>query len=329
MHGLLKGLGVLVAMVLFVVAVVLTISRLLEPPGAQWIQAEAFTPYAMPAYAILLLVALVAAVRARQRSGRVLAATLALICVAGLGAHVAWFSPQVRGSVVPPASGSPVLVVMTINLYAGAADEVDLMEAAAEADADILVVQEITPPSLQRLAAAGVAEMFPHRAGEPIEGVFGTMVFSRHAMGEVTDLPTEMASFAVPVQVDGQRLDLVAVHPSPPTDGPLWQQEHRALGQWVRENQPEVIAGDFNATADHAPMRSLAAAGYRSATELANQRWLPSWPSNQRTLGVLPVPPLVQIDHILCGPQLTALGSDTVRIEGSDHRAVVAEIAYR
>lgn len=328
-RGVLKGLGVLLVLALSAVAVLLTTSRLLEPAGAQWIQAEAFTPYAILAYAVLLIAALIGLIRSRQRSGRIAMSACAVIAVAGLGAHVAWFLPQVNGSVSPPADGSPVLVVMTFNEFAGNGNELSLLEAAAEAEADVLVVQEITPPSLQRLEAAGLDEVFPYRAGDPIDGVFGTMVFSQEEVGEVIDLPTEMSSFAVSVQVAGRKLDLVAAHPAPPTEAEQWRADHRALGDWVQENEPDLLAGDFNATADHPPMRSLTAAGYRSVTELTNEGWQPTWPSNQRLFGVLPVPPLVQIDHVICGPQMTALGSRTVRIEDSDHRAVVAEIAYR
>lgn len=326
---MLKGVGVLLVLVLTAVAMLLTTSRLVEPAGVQWIQAEAFTPYAMIAYTVLLFGALIGLIRSRRRSGRIAMSVCAVVAVAGLGAHVAWFLPQVNGPVSPPADGSPVLVVMTFNQYAGTADELSLLEAATDADADVLVVQEITPPSLRRLEDAGLDEVFPYRAGDPIDGVFGTMVFSRERSGEVADLPTEMASFAVPVQVAGQRLDLVTAHPAPPTDAEQWREDHRALWDWVQSNEPDVLAGDFNATADHPPMRSLTATGYRSVTELANEGWRPTWPSNQQLFGFLPVPPLVQIDHVLCGPRMTALGSRTVRIEGSDHRAVVAEIAYR
>lgn len=329
MHGVLRGSGVLLVLVLVAAASVLTISRLLEPSGAQWIQAEAFTPYALVVYAVLLIVALVALIRARHRVSRILTCGGALVAAAGLGAHVAWFSPQVTGAVSPPADGSPVLVVMTVNEYAGAADELSLLEAAAETSTDVLVVQEITPSSLQRLIDAGIRDVFPHRVGDPIDGVFGTMVFSGEPLGDVTDLPTEMASFAVPVRWGGGELELVAAHPAPPTDVEQWHEEHRVLGEWVRENEPDLVAGDFNATADHQPMRALGAAGYRSVTELANEGWQPTWPSNHRAFGFLPVPPLVQIDHVLAGPQMAAEGSRTIRIEGSDHRAVVAEIAYR
>ncbi len=75
----------------------------------------------------------------------------------------------------------------------------------------------------------------------------------------------------------------------------------------MAEHDPDLVVGDFNATADHEPMRSLADAGYRDVGELANEGWQPTWPSGDAVelLGVS-VPSLVQIDHVLVGPRLAA-----------------------
>ena len=91
--------------------------------------------------------------------------------------------------------------------------------------------------------------------------------------------------------------------------------------------EPDLVVGDFNATADHAPMRALADAGYRDVGELANQGWQPTWP----TRGVFDLLglPLAQIDHVLVGDRLAALDLGTVAVPGSDHRAVVATVALK
>ena len=43
----------------------------------------------------------------------------------------------------------------------------------------------------------------------------------------------------------------------------------------------------------------------------------------------LALPPLAQIDHVLVGPSMAAVGMHTVDLPGSDHRGVVAEVARR
>ena len=98
----------------------------------------------------------------------------------------------------------------------------------------------------------------------------------------------------------------------------------------ARDHEADLVLGDFNATEDHAPMRSLAAAGYRDVGELANQGWQPTWPASDRW-AVLPgiAFPLAPIDHVLVGPRLAAIGQHTVAVPGSDHRAVVAVVARK
>lgn len=329
MRGLMRGLGLLLVLVLLTGALLLTLARLLDSGGARWIQLRAFTPYGLLAYALLLVIALGIVARARHRGRRVLGSALALAAVAGLGAHVTWFLPQVTGTTPAAADGAPVLTVMTFNQFGGTADPVGLVEAVGDADVDILVVQEITPQSLELLLDSGLEAAFAHRAGEPIEGVFGTMVFSHQEMSAPTELPTEMATFAVDLAVAGEQIRLVAAHPTPPTRSAQWRSEHRVLGDWALREEPDLIVGDLNATADHVPMRRLAAAGFNSVTDVANESWRPTWPSNRRLWGVLPIPDLVQIDHVICGPTMTALRSRTVEITGSDHRALVAEVAPR
>jgi hypothetical protein len=39
------------------------------------------------------------------------------------------------------------------------------------------------------------------------------------------------------------------------------------------------------------------------------------------------LPRVVQIDHVLVGPRLAAIESRTLAIPGTDHRALVAEVA--
>lgn len=92
----------------------------------------------------------------------------------------------------------------------------------------------------------------------------------------------------------------------------------------------DLIVGDFNAALDHPPMRALPSGGWSTVADLANGGWEPTRPDS-RAVPVLwlPFPLLVQIDHVLVGPKLAGISSDTVDIPGSEHRAVVAEVARK
>ena len=305
-------------------ALLLTTVRLVEPAGGRWVRVEAFTPVALALYAAVLVALLVPLVRRRPRPpALVLVAALAL---AGLGLHGWWFSPQLLGANPPAAAGAEPFTVMTANLTGGRGDGIALVQSASEAGVDVLVVEEITPDALTRMQQAGLDDLFPHRVGSAEERFQGTMVFAREPLGEPTRVPTTFDSWEVAMG----DLTLLAVHPSPPTDVAAWRRDHAAIRAAVASGSPDLVVGDFNATPDHAPMRALADAGYRTVAELANEGWQPTWPANGifRIHG-FPLPRFAPLDHVLVGERLAALGSSTVALDGTDHRAVVAQVARK
>lgn len=320
MRGVFRAVRVLVLLALVLAGVVLTVARLVEPPGMRWVQVEAFTPLAMPVYLVVLLVACVWVFRARGAT-RLLPAMLLVVSAVGLGAHVSWFLPQVNGANPPPAEGGQRLTVMTANLHEGEGDGLALVEEAAARDVDLLVVQEVTPAALRTMEAGGLADLLPHRVGEPDTGTLGTMAFSRQEISDSERLDTTMGSYAFSMAVGTEELVVAAVHPAPPLSS-AWEEEHAAIAGWLDDHEADLVVGDFNATADHRPMRHLAGAGYRTVTDLANEGWRPTW----NTSWLLPV---VQIDHVLCGPRMAGISSQTVAIDSTDHRALVAEVGTK
>lgn len=303
-------------------ALLLSLTRAVEPGGAAlWLQVEAFTPLAIVLYAAALLVVLVPLlVRRRWRSA---ALPVALVCVAGLVVHAWWYAPQVTGANPPAAAGAAPLVVMTANLLKGEADGADVVRRASAADVDLLVVEEVTAAELAAMDRSGLADLLPYSVGTAGDGAAGTMAFSRSPVSDGAAISTTLDSWSF--HTEG--LTVLAVHAFPPTDAAAWRHDHAVIADAVARLQPDLALGDFNATADHAPMRALAAAGYRDAGELADRGWQPTWPARGvfDLLGL----PLAQIDHVLVGPRLAALAMRTTTIAGSDHRGVLAEVARR
>src|SRR5688500_4581718 len=152
------------------------------------------------------------------------------------------------------------------------------------------------------------------------------MVFSNVRLGKATRLHTSGGSWRVPI---GQHT-LFAVHPRAPIDIAKWRRDHYVIRSAVTEEKPDLVVGDFNATHDHPPMRALADAGYRSASELANEGWQPTWPAaaGASVLGDS-VPNVVAIDHVQVGRTFAAISTHTIDIPESDHSALVAELAVK
>ena len=78
-------------------------------------------------------------------------------------------------------------------------------------------------------------------------------------------------------------------------------------------------------------MRRLADAGFRSVTELANEGWQPTWPA----YGVIDVAGRrdaarwCRSTTSSSAPASQRIGSHTLAIPGTDHRALVAEVALK
>ncbi|HEU5038562.1 MAG TPA: endonuclease/exonuclease/phosphatase family protein [Nocardioides sp.] len=313
--------GAAVALLL-VPALALTFARLVEPHTSFWLLAEGFTPLAIVLYGAAVVLLGVRLLRVRRRWTWVAGG----VALAGLVLHCWWFAPLVTGANPPPADGADPLVVMAANIAQGDGDAIELVRIAGEEHVDLLVVEEITAADLADMERSGIADLLPYRVGEPRSGSDGVMVFSRTELGPAERTDTWHEGWVV----TRDDLTVVATHPQAPTLPDVWSDDHAVLLETVRDHEPDLVLGDFNATADHAPMRALADAGYRDVGELANQGWQPTWPSEGRVrvLGV-PVPSVAQIDHVLVGPRLAAIGMHTVAIPGSDHRAVVAEVARK
>jgi len=98
----------------------------------------------------------------------------------------------------------------------------------------------------------------------------------------------------------------------------------------VAASGPTLVAGDFNATLDHQPMRELDGRGFQDAAALANSGWQPTWPASDEVsiLGV-PVPAMLQLDHVVVDDAFGVVDTEAVSIRGTDHRAVVATLALR
>jgi endonuclease/exonuclease/phosphatase (EEP) superfamily protein YafD len=302
-------------------ALAITVARLLEPDLRIGIVLVAFTPLAMLLYAVVLIVALVRLTVVRRWRGAAL--PLAVIAIVGLVLHGWWYAPQVSGANPPAADGATPLVVMTANLRLGEADGIEVVRTATEQHVDLLVLEEVTPAVLADMDRAGLPELLPHRIGAAGTMARGTMAFSRTPLTDAKRLPTALGSWSFAMG----DLRVQAVHPTYPVDATGWTHEQAVIVRAVTDGQPDLVLGDFNATADHRSLRTLADRGYRDVGELANDGWHPTWPGGG-TYDVVGLP-LAQIDHVLLGPRLAALGMATHAVPGSDHRAVVATVALK
>lgn len=84
---------------------------------------------------------------------------------------------------------------------------------------------------------------------------------------------------------------------------------------------PTVLAGDFNASQDHAAFRAILDTGLRDAARLAGSGRTPTWPA--RTAPAIGA----QIDHVLVSEDFSASDAHFLDLADTDHRALLVDIA--
>ncbi|WP_336210298.1 endonuclease/exonuclease/phosphatase family protein [Nonomuraea sp. LPB2021202275-12-8] len=288
-----------------------------EPPWP-WAPVVAYTPYAAVVAGAGLLLA--AALKRRAAAMVALAATVALGCTV---------LPRSFADGQATAGGgrdARTLRVLAVNLLVGAADAADLTALVGRLRPDVLALQELTPAGLDRLEAAGLRKALPHAVTRPKQGAGGSAVYARHALVAGTTL--EFGGFrqvrAVLAHPSGARVEVVSVHPCAlrlRSRQPCWRAGLKAL---PRASGPlRVLAGDFNATLDHALVRELLAGGYRDAADATGHGFTATWP--QRGWG--PPLPGVAIDHVLADARMRVREFGVHALRGTDHRPVFAVLA--
>lgn len=276
--------------------------------------AATFSPYAvLPG---------LAAVAIAGFSRRWLLLAVALVLVGALAA------PQLRALVTGPgpAGTGPTLTLATLNLRLGSADPAQVLALARQRRLQLLLVQELTPAEAVALRAAGLEAELPHHYLRPQDGGSGIGIYSAYPLQQPHSYPgfsLQVASAVVRLPT-GQQFTVLSSHLSAPWPQPAgpWRAEAARLASVLAGLPGTLIdAGDFNATTSHRVLRRLiSTGGVRDAATEAGTLTLRSYPADRG-----PLPPLVGIDHVLIRG-LSARRLDTVRVAGSDHRAVVATL---
>ena len=226
-----------------------------------------------------------------------------------------------------PAAAGPVLRVLTANLLVGRAVAEAVVELSRRMDADVLFVQELTDDAAAGLQRAGLGDLFPYRVTQSAPRGTRGSIYSRYPLrGGPPASPTSAARCTALLDLpSGQSVQLACIHvappkyPSSPGATARWRGQLSALP--APGDRPRVLAGDFNATLDHAQFRLLLRRGYADAASQAGNGLSFTW-------GPLPGlrPALLAIDHILTDRRCTVLATSTHRLPGTDHRALAAEL---
>lgn len=274
------------------VATVLAVVRVQSPETQRGIELVAFTPSGLPA-ALLGLAGALVLLRTRRSRWRtataVVAAVTTLAAVGLVVLHAWWLGPQFVGVVPEADTAGRGLVVMTQNFEEGDAGE--LAALVQRHAVDVLVLTDASDDQVAGLVATGVGATLPHST---LDQGRGSVVWSRFPIASDTHISEGGDSRVVELRVPGLgEVTVVAVHPKPPhdADGSRWQADWEQVIDLLGESYGDTVGGrvllvgDLNATADHWPVRSLAAMGLRDVAEQLNAGPGTTWPANGRRPG--------------------------------------------
>ncbi|PRY69436.1 endonuclease/exonuclease/phosphatase (EEP) superfamily protein YafD [Glaciihabitans tibetensis] len=308
--------------------------------GLEWstpvAQAVSFRAIAVAGSAVMLIALLALAifsVGARRFTG-----SIAIVFVIFGAISLAVLASRGSGSEDFATKRDSAVTVVAWNTLRDAPGADAIAAIALEEDADILTLSETSGEMGNAVAAIMAA------AGRPMtvfaatvneaEVDASTVLLVSSDLGAYslrTDLGnTSVAASLVATPDDGSGPTIVGVHTMAPIPSGVdnWTSDLTWLADLCSGNT--IMAGDFNATVDH--MSRLASADGASLGECADA----AMATDNAAVGTWPtqIPALLgtPIDHVLATDDWRVTGMRVIRSSenlGSDHRAIVAQLAPR
>lgn len=265
--------------------------------------------------------------------------------------HRAWFAALVavavvslgRGCTDPRSAASAhaeqatqpgVLRVMTFNVNYALADHPANIAAIADADADVVLLQETTRAGELAVREA-LGDRYPHMRFRDCCNAGGLGVLSKYPITTEQYLASTTGWFPAwrfVIDTPEGAVQLLDVHLRPPvSDSGSWvvgvfstqavrRREIEAFGATLDPDMPTIVAGDFNESERGDAVEWLGERGFTSVLpqfDRAAVTW--RW--------ALPLTSLqLRLDHIVAGPEWRAVGAQVLDVGVSDHRPVVAAL---
>ncbi|MEZ5410570.1 MAG: endonuclease/exonuclease/phosphatase family protein [Acidimicrobiales bacterium] len=224
-----------------------------------------------------------------------------------------------------PADGDVRIFVQ--NVYVGQADPAAVAAAMVASGADVAVLVEAWPPFRDALARQPGVDVFSYRLSVPGFDDGEIAVWSRWPLEDATGERLSSRPFVrAEVQAPAGPFTIGAVHTAAPTDErevANWSGGLAALGL-IDRSAPIVLAGDFNATIDHAQFRNLLENGWSDVHTTKGCGFDQTWPAG-RGIGV----PVMRLDHVLVSDHFEVKAVELGPANGSDHKPVITTIHLR
>ncbi|MFE6777223.1 endonuclease/exonuclease/phosphatase family protein [Streptomyces sp. NPDC057702] len=236
-----------------------------------------------------------------------------------------WYLQPYEGAGAGGPSG-PVVArprVLSANLEYGQATD-GLVAALRRERPDLVAVQECDQRCVSALESPALRAAYPYRNIVPGRPAQGSAILSVYPLRDEAGVPGSLAMPGARALIAGRWIRVQVAHPMPPEPGglDLWRTELGRLRAYAerRGELPTLIAGDFNASQDHAAFRHLLDTGLRDSARLAGVSRTPSWPTLTTPLFG------AQIDHVLVSDAWSTRDARFLDLPKTDHRALLVDL---
>ncbi len=240
--------------------------------------------------------------------------------------------------VIPLVAAALRLVTYNVN-YANPEPKASL-DAIATADADVVLLQEITS-TWQHALEQRFAQQYPHQKFRlHTRGAGGLAVLSKHEITDEELLPSPHAGWfpaeRLVIATDSGPVQILNVHLRPAIDGgswlkgyfttpPLRLREIKTYYPRLARDTPTIVAGDFNESADGSVLAYLARRGFTRVPTNDPPTWHYEVTRNGKKADAL----AMDIDHVLIDRHFVVREFRVLDAGTSDHRPVRVTIEKR
>ncbi len=243
-------------------------------------------------------------------------------------------------AVPSPRAATRPLRVMTYNLNYHNPHPASALDAIARADADVVLLQEVTS-EWKRVLADRFAKLYPHAVYRVhTRAAGGLAVLSKLPIMAEEVIPSPERGWFPAERIvldtaDGP-LQILHVHLRPAIDGgnwikgfmttpPLRRREIESYWRKIAKDMPTIVAGDFNEDAGGSALAFLAKHGLSRVETKGPTTWHYEVHSNGKTSDLLKM----DIDHVMVDRRLSARDGTVLDEGASDHRPVIVTIEPR